>query len=311
MRQTTIGIDVAKDNLDAYRRPAGDARRFPNTNAGRQALIRWIGGDVARVVFEPTGRYGKPLERALHAADLPAIKVNPWQARRYAEAAGQRAKTDPIDAAMLAEMGDALQLAPQPKPCEAVEILKELAVARLALVKDRTAAKNRQKQLTAPLLRRQNAMRLRQIERDLKAVDDAIKAVIADHPELARRAHILESIPGLGPATAAALIAEMPELGTIDAKAAAALAGLAPMTRQSGRTQRRARIQGGRAQLRQALYMPALVAARYNSDLKRVYERLVNAGKPKKLAVTAIMRKLIVLANALIAQDRKWAESPP
>lgn len=211
---------------------------------------------------------------------------------------------------MLARMGRQLDLVPTPPLSPAVETLKELRLARRALDKDRTAAKNRGKRIVLPILKRQNAKRLRQIEHDIEAIDAEIEACIRAEPDLARKADILESVPGLSKITVAAMLADMPELGAIDAKAAAALAGLAPFARQSGAWKGKAAIRAGRAELRQALYMPALVAARFNPDMKRLYNRLIDAGKPAKVAITAVMRKLIVLANALVAQNRKWAKIP-
>jgi transposase len=207
-------------------------------------------------------------------------------------------------------MGAVLELeARQPKP-ENLNELKELYVAREALVKDRTAARNREKQLTLPLLRRQNAQRLAQIERQIEAIEAGIKARLKADPALARKLEILTSVPGLSTITAFALLIEMPGLGSLDGKQAASLAGLAPMTRQSGRWTGRAFMSGGRASVRRALYMPALAAARFNQDLKAKYQQLIDAGKPPKLAIAAIMRKLLVLANALLKGDRYWTEKP-
>jgi transposase len=190
-------------------------------------------------------------------------------------------------------------------------VLKELRLARAALIKDRTAARNRAAQLALPLTRRQNARRLAAVERDLRALDEAIAAVIAADESLARAAAILVSIPGISAVTAAAVLAEMPELGSLKPSAAASLGGLAPMTRQSGKWQGRAAIRGGRAGLRRALYMAALTASRFNPDLKAVFDRLVAAGKAPKLALTAVMRKLLLLANALLRDDRKWSHEAP
>ena len=306
MSQPTIGVDVSKDALDACRLPERRARRFANNQSGRAALLRWIGRDVACVVFEATGHYSKPLERALADSGLPAAKVNTKRARRFAEAVGKLAKTDRIDAETLAAMARQLDLEPSAPVGRVIEMLKELVLARRALVKDRTAALNRAKRLVLPVLVTQNQERLAQIGRDIEAIDGEIEALLEADPQLRRRAEILESIPGLGHASAVAILAEMPELGALEPKAAAALAGLAPQTRQSGTWKGRARIQGGRAEARRALYMPALVAARFNPDLKRVYDRLVDAGKPAKVAITALMRKLVVLANALLRQNRFW-----
>jgi len=310
--QSTIGVDISKDHLDVCRWPDGAARRFANDRRGHRALLAWLGaGEIARVVYEPTGPYHRGFERALAAQGLPLARVNPRQARRFAEAIGKRAKTDRADAAMLARMGALLEPEPRPAASPLLDKLRELHLARRALVKDRTAARNREKVLSLPLLRRQNTARLKQIETQLAAIDRELEALIASEPELARRFDILRSIPGISNLAAFALLIDMPELGSLDQRQAASLAGLAPITRQSGAWSGRASIRGGRSSLRQALYMPALVAARFNPDLKAKYHQLVAAGKPPKVALTAVMRKLIILANALIRDRRRWTPNLP
>lgn len=306
MSQSTIGIDVSKDHLDAHRRPDGTARRFANSSAGHKALLGWIGAAPTRIVFEATGPYHRQLEVALATAGLPVVKVNPRQAKRFAQAIGQVAKTDVLDAAMLASMGIILRLEPRPVRSATLNDLKDLGVAREALIKDRTAAKNRQKILTLALLKRQNAARLKQIEQQLAALDAAILEIISADPALSARHAILISIPGIAAITAALLITELPELGSLDEKQIASLSGLAPITRQSGKWSGKAFVQGGRKQVRQALYMPALVAMRFNPDLMAKYKQLIDAGKAPKQAITAIMRKLIILANALIKKGAQW-----
>lgn len=309
MIPSTIGVDISKDFLDVHRLPDDEARRFDNSKAGHKALIRWLSETpVARIVYEPTGPYHRSFEQALAKAGLPLAKVNARQARRFAEATGKLAKTDRADAAMLARMGAALALAVRPISSEMLSELKELNLARQALIKDRTAAKNRAKFLSLPLLKQQNTRRCKQIDAQITAIETEIQARIAQDQQLAERLSILESIPGISKITAFTLLIEMPELGTLDGKQAASLAGLAPVARQSGRWTGRAFIRGGRAGLRQALYMPALVAARFNPELKAHYRKLIDAGKPAKVAITAIMRKLIVLANALLRGRRNWAE---
>jgi len=309
MNEITIGVDISKDTLDAHRLPDGASRSFANTPAGHKALIAWAGHGVTRIVFEPTGPYHAAFERALAKAGLPGVKVNPRQARRFAEAAGTLAKTDRLDAGLLARMGRALDLPARPAPDANLAELRELQLARAALIKDRTAARNRAKTLTLAVLKRHNDQRLRQIERQRAAIEAEIETRIKADPELARRFAILLSIPGIARVSAFTLLIEMPELGAMDAKQAASLAGLAPVARQSGRWTGRAFIRGGRASLRQALYMPALVAMRFNPDLQAKYRQLVDAGKPAKVAITAIMRKLVVLANALLRHGRKWSEN--
>ena len=306
--QHIIGVDISKPTLDAFRLSPAEHRQFPNDRAGCAALIRWIGKPAARVVFEPTGAYHRLFEATLVAAGIEAVKVNPRAARRFAEATGRLAKTDRIDAAILARMGAVLDLEGRPAKSETLHDLRELSVARQALVKDRIATTNREQIAVNPLIRRQLRARLKQIGAQLKEIDATIAALTVGDPELSRRRDILTSIPGIGSVTAMAILTEMPELGQLDNKQAASLAGLAPMTRQSGTWTGRARIRGGRAGLRRALYMPALVALRFNDDLARKYQDLKDAGKPSKVAITAIMRKLLILATALLRDGRKWNE---
>ena len=232
--------------------------------------------------------------------------MNPLQARRFAQSTGSRAKTDAVDARMLAQMGAALNLAPQVPISETMRELKELQVARQALITDQTRLLNRIKTQKVALVVRQGKARLALIKRQLRDVDTEIQIRIAAEKPLARAFEIIRSIPGLGAVSAAAVLAECPEIGTLNRKQVASLAGLAPMTRQSGQWKGNAFIQGGRHHLRGALYMPALVAMRFNPDLKAKYQALRNAGKPAKIAIVALMRKLIELANILVKNDRKW-----
>lgn len=307
MTRHTIGVDVSKDRLDIHVLPGAEAITVENTAASLRKLTRWFRKlDPEIIVFEPTGSYHRAFEQAMHAARFPVFKVNPLYARRFAQAAGVLAKTDRVDAALLARMGLALDLEPQQPQSETVILLRELAMSRRGLMKERIATLNRQKILTHPLLKRQCATRLRQIERQVKQIDAEIRKVIRTDGQLSRRGEILTSIPGISNVTAFMLLVEMPELGTLSSSRIASLAGLAPMTRESGKWKGKSFIQGGRAILRCSMYMPALVATRYNPDMRDLYERLVAAGKPAKVAITAVMRKLIILANALVKADRFW-----
>ena len=304
----TIGIDISKAPLDAHAYPAGIDRQFANSAKGHKALIAWAAQwPIERIAYEATATYHRALEAAL--ADWPCVKLNPERARRFAQATGTLAKTDRIDAMLLARMAATLQ--PPVRPARSPQQLQlaELINARDGLVRDRTALKNREKNLTIAILKRQCKQRLDQIERHVEALDAEIAAVIAADPALARRHEILASIGGLGILTANQLIATMPELGTLENKQAASLAGLAPVARQSGQWKGKSFIRGGRANVRQALYMPALVAARFNPDLKAKYQQLIAQGKPAKIAITAVMRKLIVIANTLLKADRLWVKS--
>jgi transposase len=305
--EITIGIDISKDRLDVHLHPAGIACQFTNDRKGHAQLIGVVAPyQPTRVVFEATGRYHRALEMALGKAGLPAVKINPLQARRFAEATGKRVKTDPIDAAMLARFGATMRPEVPPAKDETIAMLAELLAARRGLVKDRTAAGNRGKSLTLAMLKRQSEQHRKQINSQIEAIDREWMSVLAANPRLKARLDILLSIPGVGAATAIALLVDMPELGTMDAKQAASLAGLAPVTRQSGTWKGKSFIQGGRASIRHALYMPALVAIRFNHQLKEKYEALRQTGKPAKVAIVAVMRKIVIIANALIRDNRKW-----
>lgn len=306
MTHDTIGIDISKLHFDAHRLTTGIHMRFDNTAAGFRALERWLGADEPDlVVFEPTGPYHRDFEAAF-SGRLPLVKVNPLQARRFAQSQGTRAKTDAVDAAMLARMGRALDLAPD-RPADEIQIvIRDLRVARSGLVRDRTALMNRLAAARLPLVRRLAKARLAQAERQIAALDAEIDACLDACPKRRRAARILTSIPGIGRITARTILAECPEIGTLRHKQIAALAGLAPMTRQSGNWRGKARIEGGRRHLREALFMPALVAMKKNPDLSAKYDQLRDAGKPHKVALTALMRKLLQLANALIREDRTW-----
>lgn len=306
MMNDSIGVDISKDHLDVHRLSDGVSRRFANDSRGHRTLIGWLERPGLRIVYEPTGPYHRALEHRLAEAGFALVKVNPRQARRFAEATGRLAKTDRLDAAMLARMGALLELQARPARGPTLNDLKDLRMAREALVKNRTAARNRAKNLTLPILKRHNAEQLRQIERQIAALENEIMALIKVDPDLARRFDILVSIPGVSAITAFALLIDMPELGTLDQAQVASLAGLAPVARQSGQWIGRAFIRGGRANVRRALYMPALVAIRFNPDLKAKYDRLKAAGKASKLAITAVMRKLIIIANALLRDGRIW-----
>lgn len=304
MSDDSIGIDISKDRLDAFRLSDGARRAFDNSPAGFRRLQKWVKQTPAvRVVYEATGAFHGAFERAC-AQHLPLVKVNPLQARRFAQTNGTRAKTDLVDARMLALMGAAFGLEPDRPVPESLHDLKELQVERGALVKDRTRLLNRLKTQKLALTRRHSKACLAQIDRQLAVIEAEIDTRL--RKDRARQLDILCSIPGLGRVSAAAILIECPEIGTLGRKQIASLAGLAPMKRQSGRWEGKAYIQGGRQFLRDALYMPALVAIRYNPDLKARYDAMRERGKPAKLALTAVMRKLLELANALVRDGREW-----
>ncbi|GMI48409.1 hypothetical protein TrCOL_g4252 [Triparma columacea] len=306
MTDDTIGIDVSKATLDVHRLSDGKMTSFINNTAGFKQLAKFcIETTVIRVVYEATGAYHKEFERSL-GAHLPLVKVNPLQARRFAQAHGVRAKTDAVDARMLAVMGDAFVLEPKRPISETQHILKELRAFRSGLVADRTRILSRQKTQTLPITRRQSKTRLAHIEKQITEIAAEIDRLIQADDMMAHSMKILRSIPGIGAVCAATILIEMPEIGGMDRKQVASLTGVAPMTRQSGQWRGKSFIQGGRKVVRDALYMPALVAMRFNPELKAKYKAMIKAGKPPKVALTALMRKLIELANALIKANRLW-----
>ena len=306
----TIGIDVSKDRLDVFGKATAEHRQFANDGRGLRALHQWIEQSSASlVVFEASGVYHLRLENSLSAGNVPYSKVNPRQARRFAEATGKIAKTDKVDAEILAKMGSILGLEPQAPKAEYLNILKEMMTARRGLIKDRVTVRTRMQTTTQKLLKRHLKERLAQVEKHLEQIDQAIMDLITKDAQLIARFDILTSIPGISRVTAFSMLIEMPELGTMSGKQAACLAGLAPISRQSGRWQGKERIQGGRAFFRRAMYMPALCVIRHDLSANRKYDQLVTAGKPPKVALTAIMRKLVVVANALLRDGRKWSEN--
>lgn len=307
----TVGIDVSKARLDAHRLPDGETAEFDNAKAGFRKLIKWSGDGVECIAYEASGPYHRDLEQALLQHGLPAVRVNPWQARRFAQASGRRVKTDRVDARMLASMALVMPLRPTQPLSETQRCLQDLQQAREALMRDRGAVRNRLAQYRLPLLRKQAKARLRQLERQIKALDRELADQLGSDPDLERKARILKSIPGVSSVTAAGLLATVPELADLRPRALASLAGLAPVTRQSGTWQGRSFIQGGRFRVRQLLFMPALAASRCNPDLAAFYQRLVQAGKPPKLALAAVMRKLLLLAAALLREDREWSPVKP
>ena len=269
MMKDSIGIDVSKDHLDVYCLGDRRAARFGNDAPGFRKLKAWLPkvDGIARLVYEATGPYHAALERRF-GGELPLVKVNPLQARRFAQSKGTRAKTDAVDARMLAQMGAALELVPQAPMTEILRELKELQIARQALIKDRTRLANRIKTQKVAFAVKQGKARMAPIKRQLRDIDIEIRVRIGAEKPLARAFEILRSIPGLGAVSAAAILIECPEIGSLDRKQVASLAGLAPMTHQSRQWSGRAFIQGGRRHLRGALYMPAIVAMRFNPDLK-------------------------------------------
>lgn len=307
-----VGIDVCKDRLDVHLHPMGRRLRVANDRDGIKRLKRELARHpVAGVVMEATAKYHRCAHRSLSQSGFAVSVVNPLRARLFAQALGTRAKTDPIDAKMLAILAD--MMAPQATPpvSEALEALQELVHARHAATAERTALINRRAASQTAFVRRELAQRLKSLDGHIERLATQIAGHIAANAGLARRYAILVSIPGVGPAVAAALIADLPELGRLGRHAIACLAGLAPFADDSGDANGPRHIRGGRAQPRRALYWAALSAARHNPDLAIFYKRLRGNGKKPKVALTAVMRKIVVLANTLLREDRLWQPTHP
>jgi transposase len=302
-----VGVDVCKDWLDVYLHPIGQKFRAANTPEGLKALKRRIADlPVELIVMEATGKFHRQAHRTLHAAGLAVAVVNPLRARLFAEAVGQLAKTDRLDARVLALMGQALEpsaLAPAP---EALEALQELARARAAAIADQTALSHRRGASQTAFLKAELGRRLKVLAAHIERLDAEIERRVGADAALKRRYDIVLTIPGVGPVAAVALVIGLPELGACSGKAAALLAGLAPLACDSGEKAGERHIRGGRAFVRTGLYLAALAAARCNPQLSDDYKRLRDAGKKAKVAIAAIMRKLVVLANVLIKEDRPW-----
>ena len=306
------GVDVCKEWLDVHLHPSGQTLRVSNDRVGLARLKRVLAAQpVARIVMEATGKHHRAALRSLHAAGLVVAVVNPLRARLFAQAIGQLAKTDGIDARLLALMGAALQPAQTPPPPLALEEVCELVNARTAATTECTALTNRLASAQTAFLKAELRRRRDACKRHLDRLDAEIEQRILAEPELARRHAILCSIPGIGPVTAASFLTGLPELGDCSAKQAAMLAGVAPLANDSGDRRNPRSIRGGRMQVRNAAYMAALSASRYNPNLADFARRLKAAGKRAKVVLVAVMRKLIVLANTLITQNRFWTPIQP
>jgi transposase len=307
-----VGIDVCKEWLDVHILPAGTVLRFSNAKKGHKQLLcalKPLGVRIA--VVEATGKYHRGVHRFLHDAGLAVAVVNPLRARLFAESLGTLAKTDSVDARMLAAFGLMAGLAATPPLPEAIENLREIVRNREAAIAAGIALENQIATAAVAGVKHQIERQIKSAKAAAGALEALAVQAIKGDPALARRFAILLSIPGVGGVTACGLIANMPELGSLSAKQAGMLAGLAPVACDSGQRNGLRRIRGGRQTVRNGIYMAALSAARFNPHLKRFYERLIAAGKAKKLALTAVMRKLIVLANDLIKEDRLWSPECP
>lgn len=308
--QSTLGIDVSGKRLDAHAHPANRARGFSNDPAGIARLIAWAKELDALVVLEATAPWDQALIRALETSGLAFHRANPGRARDFARSAGLLAKTDAVDARMLASYGATMPLAPTP-PVEPDRLaLQGLTARRDQLVEMRKAERTRSKGRLDPVLAESIEAVVATLDQQVDQIERRIQALIAASQSLRRNQEILRSAPGVGPVASSILLANLPELGQVDRRAIAALAGLAPIARDSGAMRGRRHVQGGRKRVRDALYMAALAAIR-TTPWKAVFDAMKAAGKAPKLAIVAIARKLLVALNAAVRQQRTFQTTQP
>jgi len=305
--QTHIGIDIAKRSFDLAVRQTGQVRSFPMTSAGIARALRLLGRhDAPMVVLEATGRYQAELVNALHEAAVSLAVVNPRWVRDFARASGQLAKTDRIDAAILAEYAERMEPHPQPPTSKALQILRELTTRRHQLVRMQTMQRNHAEAVTNPDVLQSVQELSEQIDRQLETIEQQIRRHIDAEPEFQHKAQLMQTVPGIGETTAYLLAAELPELGQCNRQQIAALVGVAPINRDSGTAQGKRITRDGRKHVRTALYMAAVSASQHNPQLHEFYERLRAAGKPGMVAIIAVMRKLLVVLNTMLANDQPW-----
>lgn len=307
MESIVAGIDVSKDRLDVALRPSGEVFAVERNGAGLEHLVSRLRElAVHLIALEATGGFETIAAAALAGAGLPVVVVNPAQIRAFAKAIGQRAKTDPIDAAVIAHFAEATKPDPRPLPDGATRLLADLVARRRQIVEMIGAERQREKRVSVPHLRKSIMRLLKALEKELAGLDTDIDDAVRGSPAWRDKEDLLASVPGVGPTIARTLIAELPELGQLGRRQIAALVGLAPFTRQSGQWRGRSFIGGGRTTVRTVLFMGAMVAKRHNPALKAFFDRLVAAGKPKMVALIAVARKLLTILNAILRDNRPW-----
>ena len=302
-----VGIDVAKDHLDVHVRPIVESFRVPHDEAGVVTLLarlRTVAPTI--VVLEASGGYEVALTAALASAGLPVAVVNPRQIRDYARAVGQLAKTDRLDAQIIARFAEAVRPEPRPVPDAQAQALGELIARRRQLVDMLTAEQNRRRLLRDRRLQHHVDAHIKWLEEALRRLDHDLTTLVRSTPAWREADDLLRSAKGIGPVTSCTLIADLPELGCLDRRRIAALVGVAPFARDSGVFRGRRMIAGGRPHIRRVLYMATLAAIKHNPVIRAFHHRLVAAGRPSKVAITAAMRKLLTILNAMLRDRRPW-----
>lgn len=307
MEQMFVGIDVAKDRLDVHLRPSGEAFAVARDGEGVADLaerLRTVAPQL--IVLEATGGFEQVVAAAIGAAGLPLVVVNPRQIRDFARATGRLAKTDRVDAAVIAHFAEAVRPPVRPLPDEQARFLGELVTRRRQVIDMMGAEGNRARQVASRRLKKRIERHRSTLQAELTAIDSELDETIRGTPIWREKDDLLQSVPGIGNVVARTLIAELPELGALTRRQIAALVGIAPFSRDSGTMRGKRTIWGGRAQVRSVLYMAALVASRFNPMIAAFYQRLRAAGKSKKLALVACMRKLLVTLNAILRDQTPW-----
>jgi len=306
MDTVVVGIDVSKDRLDVHVLPGGEAFAVARSDAGVEALVERLCRVKPQIVaVEATGGFETVVAAGLSAALLPVVVVNPAQVRAFAQALGQRAKTDPIDAAVIACFAAAARPEVRPLPDAETRALADLVARRRQIIAMIVAERQREKRAAARM--KKSILRLlKALQKELSEIDQDIDDSVRGSPLWREKEDLLASVPGIGHTIARTLIAELPELGSLDRRQIAALAGLAPWTRQSGQWRGRSFIGGGRSAVRSALFMGAMAATRFNPLLRPFHQRLIAAGKPRMVALIAVARKLLTVLNALLRDNRPW-----
>ncbi len=302
-----VGIDVSRDSLEVGFSQQGDTQTYANTAAGIAPLIGELALRIPRlIVVEASGGYEQAVLRQLQAARLPVALVNPTRVRRFAAASGRLAKTDRLDAQLLAQFAQTMQPRVQAAQSDLEAALAWRLARRRQLVSMLTAEKNRVHTATNEEMRAEIRETIVYLNERLKALEADIRALLAQHPAYQQRLQRLSTLKGVGEVTALTLLIDMPELGKVNRQKIAALAGVAPLNRDSGKYRGKRRTFGGRSHVRSALYMAALTACHHEPVIKEFYDRLLAKGKEKKVALTACMRKLLVILNAMAREEKSW-----
>jgi transposase len=302
---TVVGIDVSKDRLDVHVLPSGEAWAVSRDAAGLAELCQRLAG-AGIVALEATGGYETIAVATLSSAGLPVVVVNPAQVRAYAKALGQRAKTDPIDAHVIARFAEATKPEVRPLPDQATRLLADLLARRRQIVEMMVSENQRLQRTEVPRVRKSIERLLAALKRELGGVDHDIDDSVRGSPVWRQKEDLLISVKGVGRIIARTIVADLPELGTLGRKRIGALVGLAPFVRQSGRWKGQSHIGGGRPAVRTALFLGAQVAKRHNPVLKAFYQRLLAAGKPKMVATIAVAHKLLTILNAILRDGKPW-----